>query len=165
MRDVTVEGLFGDVFLQGPGPPGLGVLNVRQKNMVMSPMYSGSRITALVRTSSNCKLQTRPLVRESAKHLQTRNYLTVIETWTLNSEFAFLLINFMSLLPPSDIWLCWLKVAEKWKWNYENLRKARGKILCFIHQCPSPFLRSQINACMLAKMQRALLFFCESIVN
>jgi VIT1/CCC1 family predicted Fe2+/Mn2+ transporter len=38
-------------------------------------------ITALVRTRSNCKRQTRPLARESAPYQQTRNCLTVIRLW------------------------------------------------------------------------------------
>jgi hypothetical protein len=40
------------------------------------------RMTALARTSSNCKRQTRPLVRESAPYRQTRNCLTVIKIWS-----------------------------------------------------------------------------------
>jgi hypothetical protein len=42
---------------------------------------SDLRMTALARTSSNCKRQTRPLVRESAPQQQTCNYLTVIKIW------------------------------------------------------------------------------------
>jgi hypothetical protein len=38
-----------------------------------------SKMTALARASSNCKGQTRPLVRDSAPHQQTRNCLTVIK--------------------------------------------------------------------------------------
>jgi hypothetical protein len=38
--------------------------------------------TALARISSNCKRQTRPLVRESAPHQQTSNCLTVIKIWS-----------------------------------------------------------------------------------
>jgi hypothetical protein len=36
-------------------------------------------MTALARTRSNFKRQTRPLVREGAPHQQTRNCLTVIK--------------------------------------------------------------------------------------
>jgi hypothetical protein len=43
------------------------------------PWDSNPRITALARASSNSKQQTRPLVRESAPHQQTRNCLTVIK--------------------------------------------------------------------------------------
>jgi hypothetical protein len=35
-----------------------------------------------VRAEGNCKRQARPLVRESAPHQQTRNYLTVIKIWS-----------------------------------------------------------------------------------
>jgi hypothetical protein len=41
------------------------------------PRDSGPKMTAVARTMSNCKRQTRPLVRESAPHQQTRNCLTV----------------------------------------------------------------------------------------
>jgi hypothetical protein len=34
------------------------------------------------RSSSNCKRQTCPLVRESAPHQQTRNCMTVIKIWS-----------------------------------------------------------------------------------
>jgi hypothetical protein len=40
---------------------------------------SDPRMTALAKASSNCKRQTRPLVRESAPLQQTRNYPTVIK--------------------------------------------------------------------------------------
>jgi hypothetical protein len=40
---------------------------------------SDQRMTALARTSSSCKWQTHPLVREEAPHQQTRNCLTVIK--------------------------------------------------------------------------------------
>jgi hypothetical protein len=42
------------------------------------------------RASSNCKRQTRPLVKESAPHQQTRNYLTVIKTWSLAPDGCFI---------------------------------------------------------------------------
>jgi hypothetical protein len=43
------------------------------------PRNSYSRMTALARVDSSCKRQTRPLVRESAQHQQTRNCQTVIK--------------------------------------------------------------------------------------
>jgi hypothetical protein len=46
------------------------------------PRDSDHRMTALARTSSYCKRQTRPLVRESAPHQQTRNCLTVMKIWS-----------------------------------------------------------------------------------
>jgi hypothetical protein len=36
-------------------------------------------MTALANTSSNCKLQTRPLVREGAPYQQTRNSLKIVK--------------------------------------------------------------------------------------
>jgi hypothetical protein len=39
-------------------------------------------MTALARTSSNCKRETRPLVREVTPHQQTRNWLTVTKIWS-----------------------------------------------------------------------------------
>jgi hypothetical protein len=36
-------------------------------------------MTAMVRTSSNCKRQTSPIVKEGARHQQTRNRLAVIK--------------------------------------------------------------------------------------
>jgi hypothetical protein len=46
------------------------------------PRDSDQRMIALARTSSNCKRQTRSLVRENAPHQQTRNCLTVIKIWS-----------------------------------------------------------------------------------
>jgi hypothetical protein len=43
-------------------------------------------MTAMARASSNCKRQTRPLVRESAPHQQTRNCQTTIKIWSLAPE-------------------------------------------------------------------------------
>jgi hypothetical protein len=43
------------------------------------PLESDPTMTALARSSSNCKRQTRPLVRECAPHQQTHNCLTVIK--------------------------------------------------------------------------------------
>jgi hypothetical protein len=47
-----------------------------------SPRDSDPRMTALARPSSNCKRQTRPVVRKSAPHQQTRNCPTVIKIWS-----------------------------------------------------------------------------------
>jgi hypothetical protein len=55
-------------------------------------LESDPKITALARTRRICKRLTRPLVRESAPHQQTRNCLTVIKKmivsprWVLYSE-------------------------------------------------------------------------------
>jgi hypothetical protein len=46
------------------------------------PLDSDPRMTALARISSNCKRQTRSLVRESAPHQQLRNCLRVIKIWS-----------------------------------------------------------------------------------
>jgi hypothetical protein len=46
------------------------------------PRGSDRRMTALARSSSSSKRQTRPLVRESAARQQTRNCLTVISIWS-----------------------------------------------------------------------------------
>jgi hypothetical protein len=43
---------------------------------------SDPKITALARASSNCKGQTRPLVREGALNQQTRNCQTIIKIWS-----------------------------------------------------------------------------------
>jgi hypothetical protein len=48
------------------------------------------RMTALARASSNCKRQTRPLVRESAPHQQNRNCLTVIKIWSQAPDGCFI---------------------------------------------------------------------------
>jgi hypothetical protein len=45
------------------------------------PRGSDPKMTALARTNSNCKQQTRPLVRESAPYQQTRSCPTVIKIW------------------------------------------------------------------------------------
>jgi hypothetical protein len=45
------------------------------------PRNSDPRMTALARTSSYCKRQTRPLVRKSASHQETHS-LTVIKIWS-----------------------------------------------------------------------------------
>jgi hypothetical protein len=50
--------------------------------LVRVPRNSDPRINMLARASSNCKWQIRPLVRESAPHQQTRNYVTVIKIWS-----------------------------------------------------------------------------------
>jgi hypothetical protein len=46
------------------------------------PKDSDPRMTALARTSSHCKRQTRPIVRKGTPHQQTRNYLTVTKIWS-----------------------------------------------------------------------------------
>jgi hypothetical protein len=46
------------------------------------PRHSDSRMTALARTSSNCKRQTRPLVSWSPPHQQNSKCLTVIKFWS-----------------------------------------------------------------------------------
>jgi hypothetical protein len=46
------------------------------------PWDLGSRMTTLARTSTKCKRQTRPLIREGATHQQTRNSLTIIKIWS-----------------------------------------------------------------------------------
>jgi hypothetical protein len=45
--------------------------------MVMSPAGLGAENDCANKKSSNCKRQTRPLVREGAPHQQTRSSLTV----------------------------------------------------------------------------------------
>jgi hypothetical protein len=40
------------------------------------------RMTALARASSNCRRQTRPIVRKGASHQQTHNCLTVTKIWS-----------------------------------------------------------------------------------
>jgi hypothetical protein len=47
-------------------------------------------MTTLARARSNCKRQTRPLVRESAPHQQNRNCLTVIKIWSLAPDGCFI---------------------------------------------------------------------------
>jgi hypothetical protein len=49
--------------------------------MVMCPVALGPENTAPVRTSSNCKRQTRPPVRKGVPHQQTRNCLTLMKMW------------------------------------------------------------------------------------
>jgi hypothetical protein len=58
-----------------PGPPGWGSLESETVGL-------GPEIAALARTSSNCKRQTRPLMRESAPRQQTRSRFTVIKIWS-----------------------------------------------------------------------------------
>jgi hypothetical protein len=50
---------------------------------------SDPKMTALARTSSNCKQQTRPLVREGAPDQQTRNCQTIIKIWSLAPNGCF----------------------------------------------------------------------------
>jgi hypothetical protein len=53
-----------------------GKSRIRQQIWSRVPRDSDARMTALTRTTSNCKRQTRPLVRESVPLQQTRNCLT-----------------------------------------------------------------------------------------
>jgi hypothetical protein len=46
------------------------------------PRDSNPRMTVLAKTRSNCKLQTRPVVRQRAPHQPTRNSLTVTKIWS-----------------------------------------------------------------------------------
>jgi hypothetical protein len=46
------------------------------------PRESDPKVIALARTRCTCKRQTRPLVRESVPHQQTRNCLTAIKIWS-----------------------------------------------------------------------------------
>jgi hypothetical protein len=48
------------------------------------------KMTALARSSSNCKRQTRPLVRGSAPHQGTRNSQTVINIWSSAPDGCFI---------------------------------------------------------------------------
>jgi hypothetical protein len=52
------------------------------------PRDSDPRMTALARSSSNCKRQTRPLVRKGAPHQQTRNCLRVTKIWSWNPRWG-----------------------------------------------------------------------------
>jgi hypothetical protein len=54
------------------------------------PRESDPKMTSLARTRSNCKRQTRPLVREGAPHQQTRNCLTVIKIWSYAPNGCFI---------------------------------------------------------------------------
>jgi hypothetical protein len=54
------------------------------------PRVLDPKMTALARASSNCKRQTRPLVRESAPYQHTRNCLTVIKLWPLAPDGCFI---------------------------------------------------------------------------
>jgi hypothetical protein len=53
------------------------------------PRESDPRMTALARISSNCKRQTRSLVRESALYKQTSNWLTIIKIWAYATDGCF----------------------------------------------------------------------------
>jgi hypothetical protein len=57
-------------------------LNGDSKIWSRVPRDSDPRMTALERASSNCKRQSRPLVRESAPHRETRKCLRVIKNWS-----------------------------------------------------------------------------------
>jgi hypothetical protein len=64
----------------------LRVVGVDEKGSLESETVkygdSDPKMTALARASSNCKRQTRPLIREGAPNQQTRNYQTVIKIWS-----------------------------------------------------------------------------------
>jgi hypothetical protein len=63
-------------------PSRLGESRIRDRKIWSRvPRDSDPRMTVLAKSSSNCKRQTRPLVRDSAPHQQTRNCLTII-TWS-----------------------------------------------------------------------------------
>jgi hypothetical protein len=47
-------------------------------------------MTALARARSNCKIQTRHLVRENAPHQQTRDYLAVKKIWLQTPDGCFI---------------------------------------------------------------------------
>jgi hypothetical protein len=49
---------------------------------------SDPRTATLVMANKNCKLQTRPLVREGAPHQQTRRYLKMIKKKTKDSSWV-----------------------------------------------------------------------------
>jgi hypothetical protein len=51
---------------------------------------SNPRMTALARARSNCKRQTRPLVRVTAAHQQTRNRLTVLKIFSQAPDGCFI---------------------------------------------------------------------------
>jgi hypothetical protein len=77
----TIELLFELRFLLGPCKV---VIRKTIDSKIWSRVLRNSypRMTALARTSSNCKRQTRSLVRESAPHQQTSNCLRVIKIWS-----------------------------------------------------------------------------------
>jgi hypothetical protein len=54
------------------------------------PRDSDPKMTLLPRVSSNCKRQTRPLVRDSAPHQQTRVCLAVIKIWSKAPDGCFI---------------------------------------------------------------------------
>jgi hypothetical protein len=54
------------------------------------PRDSDPKISAPVKASSNCKRQTRPLVRESAPYKQSRNCRTVIKIWSQAPDGCFI---------------------------------------------------------------------------
>jgi hypothetical protein len=62
----------------GTWPCRCGISDLRKKNMIMSPAGLSSRLTALAKSSSSCKIQTCLLVREDASHHQTCNHLKII---------------------------------------------------------------------------------------
>jgi hypothetical protein len=91
LTHATIENCWRQCFLPGPcggyirrpdGQARLGESRIwDSKIRSRVPRDSGLRMTVLARASNNCKRQTRPLVRESAPHQQTRNCLAVIKIW------------------------------------------------------------------------------------
>jgi hypothetical protein len=59
-----------------------GSLETERKIWTRAPGDSDPKMTAGARARSDCKRQTRPPVRESAPHQQTRKCLTVIKIWS-----------------------------------------------------------------------------------
>jgi hypothetical protein len=76
--ELTLESTFPGYINTGTGPFKLGVSHIWDSNMVMSPAGLGLRMIALLRRSSNCKLQTHPLISEGALHEHVCN-LTAIK--------------------------------------------------------------------------------------
>jgi hypothetical protein len=54
------------------------------------PQDSDPRMTELARISSNCKRKTRPLVRDSAPHQETRKCRTLIKFWSYAPDGCFI---------------------------------------------------------------------------
>jgi hypothetical protein len=87
------------------------------------PRDSDPGMTALARTTSNCKRQTRSIVRESAPHQQTRNCLTVrksgrepqMGTWHQDRLAD----------RPSIVTQLWL-----WLWQFRSRRRVSWGFTC-----------------------------------
>jgi hypothetical protein len=77
---IWVNLFLGDINT-GTWPSRLGESRIWDSKMwSWVPRDSGPRMTAVARASSNCKQQTRPLVREGALHEETHYCLTVKES-------------------------------------------------------------------------------------